>query len=85
MKQIKHGDYTIAAEKQVDTKGTNGRYIAFDMFLQVNSETAINLTTNSNVVAVGASKGLENAARVALLNQGNVAPRISTSNSSSIK
>lgn len=68
------GNFTLTSEKQTDTRGTVGRYIAFDLFLQVNQETEIGLTDQSSVVSIGQSKGLENAARVALLNQGNVAP-----------
>lgn len=66
------GKFDLTATKETDVKGTNGRYIAFDIFLQVNADTPIFLTTNSTVVAVGDSKGLENAARVAMLTQGNV-------------
>lgn len=66
------GKFDLSATKETDTKGSTGRYIAFDVFLQVNEDTPIYLTTNSSVVAVGDSKGLENAARVALLTQGHV-------------
>ncbi len=64
------GEFEITATKEVDTRGTAGRYIAFDIFLQVNTDTIVGLTTSSSVVAVAASKGLENAARVAFLTQG---------------
>ncbi len=66
------GLFDLTATKQTDTKGTAGKYIVFDIFLQVNADTPIWLTTNSTVVAVGDSKGLENAARVAFLTEGNV-------------
>lgn len=68
------GEFTLEATKQVDTRGTNGKYIAFDLFLQVNAQTKINIGQDSSVVAVGSSKGLENGARIALLKQGHVEP-----------
>ena len=69
------GDLTLTATKETDKKGTEGRYIAFDLFLQVNKETPIYLTTKSKVEFTDPdSKGLENAGRVAFLVQGNVAP-----------
>lgn len=68
------GEFDLTATKQTDTQGVDGKYIAFDIFLQVNTPTDIKLSTNSSVVAVGDSKGLENASRVGLLKQGNVAP-----------
>lgn len=65
------GDQTLKATKETDTKGTEGRYITFDMFLRVDTETDIVLTTNSNVTYTGmADKGLQNAARVAFINEG---------------
>ena len=66
------GKFDLTAAQQTDQKGSDGKYIAFDIFLQVNTDTPIFLTTNSTVVSVGDSKGLENAARVAFLTQGNV-------------
>lgn len=68
------GDFIMSAVQETDTRGTAGRYIAFDLFLQVTTETSIGLTDQSSVVPIGATKGLENSARVALLNQGNVIP-----------
>lgn len=66
------GDFELTATKETDTRGTVGRYIAFDIFLQVHADTIIGITPSSSVVAVGASRGLEHAARVALLTQGRV-------------
>lgn len=66
------GNFDLSATKETDTRGVNGKYITFDIFLQVNADTPIWLTTNSTVVSVGESKGLENAARVAFITQGNV-------------
>ncbi len=65
------GDPTLTATKETDTDGTEGRYIVFDMFLRVDRETKIVLTPNSNVIYTGAAdKGLQNAGRVAFINEG---------------
>lgn len=68
------GQYRLTATKETDTTGTTGNYIAFDMFLKVEKTTKIKLTANSGVKASGeASTGIENAARVAFINQGYMA------------
>ena len=68
----KDGGYALTATKETDTQGTEGRYVAFDIFLRVDQESQIALTPESKVVFKDTnSKGLENAARVAFLNEGN--------------
>lgn len=65
------GDQTLTAKPESETKGTEGKYITFDMFLRVDAETDIVLTTNSNVIYTGLEdKGLQNAARVAFIKEG---------------
>lgn len=64
------GKLKLTTTKEKDTAGSTGNYIAFDLFLKVDTSTDIYLTTGSKVLASGASKGLENAARVALINEG---------------
>ena len=66
------GKDKLTATKETEATGTTGNFIAFDMFLKVEQTTRIELTANSNVKAVGQSKGIENAARVAFLVQGYV-------------
>lgn len=70
---LESGDYVLTATKDTEATGTTGNFIAFDMFLRVEQNTDIELTANSNVQASGASKGIENAARIAFINQGTVA------------
>lgn len=66
--------YSLKTTKETDAKGTEGRYIAFDVFLKVDATTKIALTPDSNVKFTDTNtKGLENAARVALLVEGNQA------------
>ena len=73
--QIKLGDFTLTASKQVDTKGTDGKYIVFDAFLKVDKDQTLSLTRNSDVKAdtANADRGLKNAARVAFVPSTSVA------------
>lgn len=70
------GVYSLTADAETDpVHGTSGKYVAFDIFLKVNQdEPNVILGANSTVTFKGAdtatNKGLENAARVALLFQG---------------
>ena len=72
---IKLGDFTLTTSKQVDTKGTTGKYIVFDAFLKVDTNQPLSLTKNSDVKADTASddRGLKNAARVAFVPSTDVA------------
>ena len=66
------GDSILTAKQTPTEINTtdSAKFVAFDLFFQVTEPTAIYLTDNSNVIAKGTSKGLENAARVAFLPQG---------------
>ncbi len=64
------GDFVLSAEQETDTKGTEGHYIVFDIFLKVSSQTPIYLTTDSGVESNGEDTGLKNAARIAFVNEG---------------
>lgn len=64
----------LTATKETDTNGTTGKYIAFDIYLYVTADTNLQMTTESNVKYTDTvSKGLENAARVAYVIEGNTA------------
>ena len=68
------GTNILKAVQSTETHGTaSGDFIAFDLFFQVTEDTPVYLTDASNVIAVDASKGIENAARVAFVEQGNAA------------
>lgn len=69
------GKQMLKADQSVEEKGTTGKFIAFDMFLKVDADSIIEMTTASNVIPKvgGEDKGLKNAARVAFVTQGNVA------------
>ena len=67
------GKYVLTAEKEVEGAGmtTAGHYLAFDMFLKVESTTQVYLGVGSGVTPkTGNVKGLENAARIAFIVQG---------------
>ena len=70
------GTNILKAVQSTETHGTaSGDFIAFDLFFQVTEDTPVYLTSASKVIKVGdgESKGIENAARVAFVEQGNAA------------
>ena len=67
------GRLTLSATQEIEQNGTDGNFIAFDLFFQTNQEMPIQLTSSSSVVASGLDTNIQNAARVAFLPQGNVA------------
>lgn len=69
------GDYILTSTKQTDTAGTTGYYIAFDLFLRVDADTPIFITPTSQVKHLedATDVGLQNAARVAFINEGTTA------------
>lgn len=68
------GDYIITATAETDTEGTNGRYIAYDLFFKVTAPTDIYLTPNSGVKTEDVQdKGIKNASRFGFVVLGNIA------------
>lgn len=67
------GELQLVSEALTDAKGTEGKYIAFDVFLKVDEDSMLSLTKDSNAsVKTGeTSKGLENATRTAFCVLGN--------------
>ena len=71
------GDYVLTSSRVVETEGngptSNGKYIAFDLFFKVSSDTTMYLTSNSKIkYSTDDGKGIANAVRVAFLNEGTV-------------
>ena len=66
------GDYNITTVLETEAAGSTGNFVAFDVFLRVDTDQTIYLTTNSNVVAKEGTddKGLKNAARVGFVTLG---------------
>ena len=73
------GDYILTSTREEETRGITGKFIAFDLYFQVNEDTDVYLGENAMVSFIGASsKGMENAARVAFVYEGNQAPGVGT-------
>ena len=67
------GQYILTATQAVEQHRSNGgSFIAFDIFFQTNQAEEIYLTSNSSIIALGDSTGIENASRVAFINHGTV-------------
>ena len=67
------GNFYISSTKETDVTGTTGKYIAFDLFLKVDQDTTVYLSSNSKVTINGDTDlGLQNAARVAFVTEGSL-------------
>ena len=65
------GDYNIKTVLESDAAGVEGKYIAFDLFVRVDSRQTIYFTPETDVISKGAEdKGLKNSARVAFVELG---------------
>lgn len=73
------GNILAASRTSEINSSTTGDFIAFDVFLQVTSDSDIYLTSNSKAVADGTSTGIENAARMGFVYEGNSPAGSSTS------
>lgn len=64
------GNYILTSTKETDTKGTAGNYIAFDMYIKSDNanSTPLYLAKSSKVTNTGTN--IQNAARVAIINEG---------------
>lgn len=90
--------YILTAEKSTEANnvneggavtsgGTSGNFVAFDLFFMTTSATPIYLTNSSSVLYKdnGGPKGIQNAARVALVTQGTVPAGSSATDIQAIK
>ena len=72
------GDYVLTSTRSIETEGngttSEGKFIVFDIFFKVSSDTQIYLTNNSQVKYLNedGGKGIANAARIAFVNEGTV-------------
>ncbi len=68
------GDYILTTTKSNEALGTEGDYLAFDIFLKVDKAGPAYLTPESTVIFTGSSNaGAENAIRIAFLDEGTTA------------
>lgn len=66
----------LTAEQSIESGGENkdkGDFVVFDLFFQSSTRQNVYLTSNSKVLATGTDKGIQNAARVAFIDEGYVA------------
>jgi len=68
--------YSLITSKEEETHGTDGKFISFDIFLKVEHQTVVYLTSESEIKSSritnnNLSTGIENATRIAVLNHGN--------------
>ena len=62
--------YVLASQKSTESAAAAGDFIVFDLFVKITDASDIYLTSASNVISE-TNKGLQNAARVAFVYQGN--------------
>lgn len=72
-----YGNYILSAERSIETESfdeaSDGKFITFDIFLKTNKLSQLYLTPLSNITYSGSeSVGIENAMRVAFVEEGNV-------------
>lgn len=67
------GSLILSTKASVEQPGNTGDFVAFDLFFQVKQETPVYLTSDSQVAASGTATGIQNAARVAFVVEGNTA------------
>lgn len=67
-------DFILVANKSTEEESfgddSEGSFIAFDIFLRTTSVKELYVSGNSSVTALDESKGIENAVRIAFLNEG---------------
>lgn len=69
-------EYSLITSKEIENHGNGGKFIAFDIFLKVEHQTQVYLTSESQIKSSrltdeSVSTGIENATRIAILNHGN--------------
>ena len=62
----------LTTTAEVDKNGTDGNYIAFDVFFRTTEDKNLYLAEGSKVTYKSGPEGIENAARVAFIKLGNV-------------
>jgi hypothetical protein len=71
------GEYVLTSSRIIETEGngqtSDGKFIAFDLFFKVSSDTTLYLTNNSKVNYSNENgKGIANATRIAFVNEGTI-------------
>ena len=90
VKSNSNGDYIITSTKSVETESngdtSDGKFVAFDIFLKTTEAKDLYLTSESKIVYNGnSSTGTENAMRVAFIIEGNTSSGDSLGNIQSLR
>lgn len=68
-----NGEYIITATRSSEQRGTEGKYLAFDLFFKVDTGGQAYFTPETTAIYSGTTnEGVQNAVRVAFLDQGSV-------------
>lgn len=68
------GNYILTAKRDIEKAGTEGNFMAFDLFFKVDNASTTYLTSESSILYVGDNNpGSQNAFRVAFLDEGTTA------------
>lgn len=81
------GDFLLTSTKETDAQGETGNYVVFDLFFKVDTDTQIYLSSASKVTAAGTedNKGLQNAARIAFIEEGHSDPGVAAATTQALK
>lgn len=67
----KTGDYILKTERNIEQRGNEGKFVAFDVFFKIDQASPLYMTPESKVIYTGESNpGIENAIRLAFVYQG---------------
>lgn len=78
------GEYILTSTQSTEVNGTQGDFIAFDIFLKSDKAVDLDMTGSSGVTAEGNDTGIKNASRVAFLVQGSTSSDASVSDIQSL-
>ena len=71
--EANNGEYILTAVESEENDGTEGQFIAFDLFFKVNAETPLYLVAGSGATASATDTGIKNASRIGFVVKGNTA------------
>lgn len=67
------GDYVLSATRSIEERGTEGKFMAFDLFFKITKGGQVYFTPETYAKYLGENnEGVENALRVAFVDQGTV-------------
>ena len=81
--------YALTAQQETESSATayndaNANFVVFDLFFKVTTGAPVYLSPDSKVTVNGTDKGLQNAARVAFVNEGSVGTDVAETTAQSL-